>query len=260
MKSIARGAATVGLAVSCLVAPPVIAQSPASADVWRFEFTPYLWLAGIKGQFGDGSVTGTPPRVDASFDSLLSRLDMAFMGTLEARRDRWSLYGDVIYLAFSDSAGIKLAPGVATPGVRFDASLGGAVLSAGTTYRLKDGQTTYDVVAGLRHYSLDPSVNVTSGPVQRLVNPARDWTDPLVGFRVRQAMSERWSVTGHADVGGFGIGSRLSYQVYAGAEYAFSRTYSGRVGYRQLYVDYEDGATRINLTFGGLMLGLGIRW
>lgn len=260
MASIARAVVLSGMTVACLLAGTVKAQAPASAPGWRFEFTPYLWLAGIKGEFGDGSITGTPPRVDASFDSLLSRLDMAFMGTLEARRDRWSVFGDVIYLSFSDQVGIKLAPGLSTPGVRFDAALSGAVVSAGGTYRLAEGRTTTDLVGGLRYYSLDPSVNVTSGPVQRLVNPARDWVDPVIGFRVRQSLSERWSLLGYADVGGFGLGSRLSYQLHAGAEYAFSKTYSGRLGYRQLHVDYEDGPTRINLTFGGLMLGVGIRW
>lgn len=250
--------------VAMVIAILSLGSLPARAQTgegWRFEFTPYLWLAGIRGEFGDGSVAGTPPRVDASFDSLLSRLDMAFMGTLEARRDRWSVYGDLIYLSFSDSAGIRLAPGLATPGVRFDAALSGTVLSLGATHRLRDaGRASTDLVAGLRHYSLDPSVDVTSGPVQRRVNPARDWTDPVIGFRLRQPVSDRWDLTGYADLGGFGMGSRLTYQFYAGAEYAFSKTYTGRIGYRQLYVDYEDGSTRINLTFGGLMLGAGIRW
>jgi opacity protein-like surface antigen len=260
MKTFKRVAGVMVAAIVALGAAPGHAQLTLPRDAWRFEATPYLWLAGIKGEFGDGSLTGAPPRVDASFDSLLSRLDMAFMGTLEARRDRWSLFGDVIYLAFSDSVGIKLAPGLATPGARFDASLSGSVLSAGGTWRLSDGKTTTDLVGGLRHYSLDPSVDVTSGPVQRRLNPARDWTDPVIGFRVRQSVTDRWSLLGYADLGGFGLGSRLSYQFHAGAEYAFSKTYSGRVGYRQLRVDYEDGSTRIDLTFGGVMLGVGIRW
>ena len=244
-----------------VVASPAVAAQPASGDgSWQFEFTPYLWAAGIKGEVGNGVVGGQPPRVDATFDNLLSKLDFAFMGSLEARKGRWGVFGDLIYLDFSEDAAIKLAPNLPTPGFRFDAELSGTVLALGATYRVSSGHTAVDVLGGLRYYSLDPSVNVTFGPVVRLVEPKKDWTDPIVGLRVRHPLSGRWALTGYADVGGFGIGSDLSYQLYGGVEYAFSKTFTGKLGYRQLRTDYDSDGTKLDLTFGGAMLGLGIRW
>jgi opacity protein-like surface antigen len=237
-----------------------LAWRPAIADEWQFQLTPYLWLAGIKGEFGNGVAGGQPPHVDASFDNLLSSLDMLFMGSFEARNGRWGVLGDLVYLSFSKDASIKLAPNLPSPGVKLNAELDGTVFSLGATYRVATGATAVDVLGGLRYYSLRPSVNVTIGPVQRAVEPNSDWTDPIVGMRVRHEFSPKWALNGYADVGGFGVGSDFTYQVYLGMEYAFSRTFSANLGYRQLHFDYQKDNSNLNLTFGGAMLGLGVRF
>jgi len=58
----------------------------------------------------------------------------------------------------------------------------------------------------------------------------------------------------------FGVGSDFTYQVYVGMEYAFTKTFSANLGYRQLYVDYKKDDRKIDLTFGGAMVGIGIRF
>ena len=50
----------------------------------------YLWGAGIKGE------TATGGEVDIGFDSLISNLNMAFMGAVEARKSEWSMLADVV--------------------------------------------------------------------------------------------------------------------------------------------------------------------
>ena len=237
-----------------------IAWRPAAAQEWQFELTPYLWLAGIKGEFGNGIAGGQPPRVDASFDNLLDSLDAIFMGSLEARKGSWGIVGDLVYLSFSKDASIQLAPNLPSPGVKLSGELDGTVFGLSAAYRVAAGATAFDVVGGLRYYALKPSVNVTVGVVQRLVDPKSEWTDPIAGARVRHAFSPKWGATGYADIGGFGVGSELTYQFYVGMEYLFSRTFSAKLGYRQLHVDYEKGDRNIDLTLGGATLGLGIRF
>ena len=236
------------------------AWRPAGAQEWQFELTPYLWLAGIKGEFGNGVAGGQPPRVDASFDNLLDSLDAIFMGSFEARKGQWAFLGDIVYLSFSKDTSIKLAPNLASPGVKLNSELEGTVFSLGAAYRVAPGPTSIDVLGGLRYYSLKPSVNVTVGAVQRLVEPKSEWTDPILGARVRHAFSPTWAFTGYADIGGFGVGSDFTYQVYVGVEYAFSKTFSAKLGYRQLHFDYEKNDRNLDLTFGGAVLGLGLRF
>jgi hypothetical protein len=52
----------------------------------------FVWGAGIEGE------TTTGGDVDINFDTLIRNLNMAFMGTFEARKCRWSIFADVVYL------------------------------------------------------------------------------------------------------------------------------------------------------------------
>jgi hypothetical protein len=79
-----------------------LAWRPEIADERQFQLTPYLWLAGLKGEIGNGVAEAQPPRVDAS-------LDCMFIGSLEARKGPWSILGHIVYLSVSKDAPIKLA-------------------------------------------------------------------------------------------------------------------------------------------------------
>ena len=68
------------------------AEETAQTDKWEFEAAIYLWGASIGGKTGSGS------DIDISFDDLLSNLEMTFMGAVGARKGKWSLMLDAIYL------------------------------------------------------------------------------------------------------------------------------------------------------------------
>lgn len=78
-------------AISMAPATAVAADSSAEDD-WQFKAGVYLYAAGIKGETASGS------DLDISFTDLINNLDMAFMGNVEARKSKWSLAADVIYL------------------------------------------------------------------------------------------------------------------------------------------------------------------
>nr|WP_081160246.1 hypothetical protein [Ensifer aridi] len=81
---------------------PLLAQDPQPAEVqdgWTFSIAPYFWMAGLSGetsQFGLPTVD-----IDADFGDILDHLDFAFMAAGEARYDRFSIIGDVIYTKLS---------------------------------------------------------------------------------------------------------------------------------------------------------------
>ena len=71
------------------------AKQVESSSGWTFTVAPYFWAAGISG---DTAQFGLPEvHMDADFGDLLSNLDFAFMAAGEARYDRFSIFGDVIY-------------------------------------------------------------------------------------------------------------------------------------------------------------------
>jgi hypothetical protein len=87
---------------------PVPIQPPEAVlleDGWTFAASSYFWAAGMSGNVGQ---FGLPPaHLESDFGDILSDLDFAFMGIAEARNDRFSLFGDVIYT--------KISSGTATP-------------------------------------------------------------------------------------------------------------------------------------------------
>lgn len=84
--------------------------------------------------------------------------------------------------------------------------------------------------------------------------------DPFVGLRARYDLSERWYLTGKADIGGFGVGSDLVWQAYAGLGFEFNQRVSAELGYKHFSVDYSgDRGFEAGLDMSGAFVSLLIR-
>jgi hypothetical protein len=114
----------------------------------------YLWAAGISSSTRDGS------DVDVSFDTMFENLHMAFMGTVEARRDRWSLLGDVIYLNFggNEAAEIPVGNVGGTIDLEADVKTRAWVLNFLGGYNLMQGKRgSVDLIAGPQYLEIKPT-------------------------------------------------------------------------------------------------------
>jgi hypothetical protein len=95
-----------------------------------------------------------------------------------------------------------------------------------------------------------------------------DWVDPLVGGRVRMEVAPGHELFVRGDVGGFGVGSKFSWQAVGGYSFDYAVkdgiTYSGLIGYKALYADYAQGQGRKRYEFDmlqhGPVVGISLRW
>jgi hypothetical protein len=95
-----------------------------------------------------------------------------------------------------------------------------------------------------------------------------DWVDPLVGGRVRVAIAPGHELFVRGDVGGFGAGSKFSWQAVGGYSFDYAVqngiTWSGLIGYKALYVDYAQGQGRRRYEFDmlqhGPVVGISLRF
>jgi opacity protein-like surface antigen len=252
----------VAAALSAMLAA---AGSAQAADDWQYELTPYLWASGMKGDVQAGRLPKTS--VDMSFSDILDNLDFGLMGAFEARKGRWGLLFDGIYMKVSDSAtASRSGPGPigATASAHAEAQVEQTMLAGAVGYRVTEGQVPVDVIGGLRYTKIDVDAEINaslfalSGTVKR--SGDLDWIDPYVGLRVQYPLNERWSLLGYADVGGFGVGSDFTWQGVAGVNYEFSKTIAAKFGYRYLRVDYDKDNTLYEMRNDGLYLGAGIRF
>ena len=100
-----------------------------------------------------------------------------------------------------------------------------------------------DLMAGLRVNSLDIDLSLSPGllPSQRL-GTGETWVDPLIGGRLRFAITDHWFATAFADVGGLDVGSDLTWQVFGSLGYQFNERWSVQGGWRYVVIDKEiDG-------------------
>jgi len=202
------------LAVVALAAAiPAIAQETRPSDAWQFELTPYLWTAGLKGSVEAGSLPKT--NVDMSFSDIFDMLDFAAMGTFEARKGRFGILLDGIYMKLSTGANASrtgAGPIGATASANADLEVKETIFSAALAYRVTEGgPTAVDLLGGARYVKVEATANIDGSFFARtrsVEGTGEDnWTDPYIGVRVLHKLNDRWTLAGYADYGGFGAGS-----------------------------------------------------
>ena len=263
MRSTLRRVAGFIAALAMLMATGARAAD-ATDDRWQFELTPYLFASGLYGTTGTRGVTAD---VKMGFDDIVEQLEAGLMGTAELRRGRWGLAFDALYFKLGDQGAKSwrgpLGIGSLTGDLEVTTTMHMYQLSAG--YRVGQ-RIPVDLIGAARYTKIDTELNlvVTTGGLlpggTRSLNAAESWWDPVVGLRALVPLGERWSVLLYGDVGGFGVGSDLTYQAIAGVNWQFSKHFSAKAGYRYLYQDFEKDGFVWDMAAHGPYLALGIRF
>jgi hypothetical protein len=92
------------------------------------------------------------------------------------------------------------------------------------------------------------------------VSADKDWMDPVIGVRAQWNINDKWFLAGKSDIGGFGVGSDLTWTMQGTFGYNFTEKVSAELGYRYLDTDYQDGAFTYDLAEAGFYTGLNIRF
>ncbi|SFK51786.1 outer membrane protein [Methylocapsa palsarum] len=257
-------------ATPLFAAPQFIPAAPP-APGWQFTLTPYMWAMGLNGTT---TTRGQTVDTNASFLDILTKsssFPIAFMGHFEARNGPIALYTDLVFaqLRFAGSM-LKQATRFPDLALSVDANahlratMG--IVEAGGAYELArwtqsgagDSFTAIDALGGLRYWNVSAtmgfdvtgSVDSDSLGLSRVGSRANassgsiQWIDPVIGFRLRQQVAAGDEFQFRGDIGGFGLGSKFSWQAFGGYSHEFKLaglTFAGVVGYRALYADFSEG-------------------
>jgi len=273
-----------------------VAPVAAAPSGWQFRFTPYAWAPSVNG---DVTVRGYTADIDMSFwdlfdsDSSGVQLDSlaALMGYMEARKGPMGIYGDVVWGKFDFSGGaVTQRNPIADLNVSARAKAGLdyeiTMAESGLTYEVARwagtrSSTALDVLGGARYWNqeLDLSLAVDGSVDLGKLGPERsgsravarsgtlEWVDPFVGFRVRHELAPGRELQFLGDIGGFSVGSDLTWQLFAGYSFDFAvwqTALHGVVGYRAVSVDYTQNdagnKNNLDLILHGPVVGLSFRW
>lgn len=242
------------VAAALVAGATAFAPVGASAQDWSGQVTVYGWGAGV---FGDYSPTpGQSLSFDKSLSEVLENLDAAFFLTGLARRGDLVLFGDLTYSKSSRTATLPpvtpLRPGTTISG---EITMSSLTLAAGQRIDAGGG-TTVDLMGGLRAWKLEGLLSTNAPNIS--FSSSKSFVDPIIAMRVHSPLSDRWSVLGYLDFGGFGVGSDFTWQAAVTANYQMRNNTYLSLGWRHLSVDYAEG----NSTFKGGMSGplVGLTW
>jgi hypothetical protein len=235
-----------------LALPSIVqADTRGSDSDWQFAAELYLWYASI----GGSTAVGGDLEIDA--DDLIDDLNMAFMGNIAARKDRWGLMVDALYLNASDNQNTLVGP----IGVNVGVELDGWVVTPMVGYEVFSSDSlVLNAVAGARYLNLATDVDLrnadpSGSPFSRSLSESGNNWDGIIGVRGEVSLSSTWFIPLHLDIG---TGeSEFTWQGFAGLGYRFKRV-DVLAGYRYLYWDFEDNAALDDLELSGI--GAGVRF
>ena len=232
----------------------LLAAGPAYAQDWTFAASLYGWVPGLSAsvdtRFGE-------VELEASGGDALDALDMAFMGTLEARNGRWGVIGDLLYAKLSTDADSPLD-------LRFsDANLETQVtaFSGYALYRTyEDARVTLDAGGGFRAFDVGLDVGLDSADSRPDFDLSRDesWAVPLVAARVIVPFNDKWFATAFVD-GGL-TADNTTWQVFGSVGYRFDQRWSTQIGYRYMEIEKDFGDNDVSIDLSGPLIGVTARF
>ena len=230
---------SLGAAVLALAAAPAEAQS---TDLDWLGVV-YLWAADIGVDAGNRSV-------DASFGDIIDKLEMGFMGHVEAQGDTLGGFVDVVYMSVSD--GQTVGP------VSVNGELDMSLMDIAAVWSPAEERFSgVEVFGGVRYLGVDFDLRATFPPPLPELQTGIDtsYTDFLLGARYAAPINDQWRLFFSADlsggdtegtwsVGGYGVYRNGAHRLYA--------------GYRHLEAEVAAGGGRsVDQTFTGPVFGYG---
>ncbi len=210
--------------------------TPVAARDWEIIVSPYFMLPTTNGKFGVGRYE---TEVADSPADLFSKLNWGVFGAVEANNGDWGVNFDVNYV------NIDASPDDRRLSVNgHQAAYTGIILKRIHEYAW--------ACAGVRYSDFGLDLECRNGcnlpllpgstPAERRGN--KGWFEPLVGIRAELPFNEKLDLTVTADLGGFGAGSKISANVWPQLGLHIARASKLLIGYRIIYVDYDQGVGR----------------
>jgi hypothetical protein len=232
-----------------------------SKSGWSFTIAPYLWATSLDG---NATVGGTKSDIDIPFKDILKDLSFGGMVLVDVERGPFGLGINGMFA--------RVSPDSENNGVKIDTTSDTLQLEVAPYYRLVDwaygvsssGQPLRLVIepeAGFRFTYLRAELNVRHGGPT--VDESENWVDPLIGSRFGIDLADNWNLTAEGNVGGFGVGSDLAWNVQGFVGYKtslFGLPTTLAAGYRALHQDYDHNDFKWDVTMYGPVIGAVLRF
>ena len=244
--------------------PPAKASTP-QGDKWEVEVTPYFWAASLRG---DVTIKGQDSNVNIKFLDLAEYVDVGGMAHVEARKGNWGIFTDGIYLKLSATGdAVRQRAGLVGGNLKVEVW----IVELGGFYRVgqwvpDERKVSLDVIGGARYWDLkgDLSFSAPNAGIALGNSKSRDWVDPFVGLRMNANLTKDFYFQARGDIGGFGVGSDVTWNLSGIFGYSFTPAVDAWMGYRAMMANYETGSGlskfKWDITMQGPVMGMGFKF
>lgn len=208
----------------------VSAQDSTAAKKWHYLTEVYMMFPSMSGEVGIADIPTV--EVDADEGAILGHLKMGAMLYFEATNDDWAITTDLLYMKLGQDV---TTSNVITGGQMTMKQLGWEVAG------LKRITPWLDFGLGGRLVNLYTGLDLETINEPQSGSASKTWFDPIIVLRSNNVIRGKWLAQIRGDVGGFGVGSDLSWQVQANIGYRFSKLFQTTIGYRYISMDYDKG-------------------
>ncbi len=237
---------------------PTSAQPPAAQTVadesapaepgWDVQIIPVIWApsTNMNLSYGDRTVgtTITPADLEGKFQ-------FGGTGQVLARKGKWGLSAEGFY--------VNLAEDVSFRSVTGSMRVTQTIAQGTGQYRIKEGNVPVDLVFGARYYNFNMDTSFTSDP--RLFTfdyhdtRKLSWVDPLIGAQTSFPLSDVFRFNLYGDLGGFGVGSDLSWRASGIFGWSINDSIDLLAGYSALGAKHRKGSGFDTVSFDFSMYG-----
>ncbi len=243
------------------VNPPAVAPAPPATALGQgieVLATPYVWLPWVSSTvrpyntaISSASTTTDPGTI---YDHVTW---VPFTGSAEFRDGPYGVLLDYLH--------VPLKTGVSTRNILFSGATAGLTEDVGTAmflYRPFVQPDQYvDVGLGVRAWGIAGNIALNRGLLPAFtVSTGLAWADPLIGARYHRELGNGFSATAYGDVGGFGAGAHIDWQVVATIDYTVNSWIELHGGFRSLNFNYGGARADFSANMYGPILSATFRF
>lgn len=237
-----------------------VSPIPTVSDEWRFEITPYLWGAGIKGTMDFNN--GLAKSADISAKNVINNLKSGGMIAAEAHKGKWGIIGDLISATLQNSGSIPVSGGEAK--VADKITVQQTILTGAFTYTLANTKDVYaDALLGVRAVDVTATLSgsLVGTPDKESISKKTSTIDPIIGAKGRYRIADSsWYIPAYADIGSGGGTTNVTWQLMAGIGKTFNKVIDASLTYRALYYDMKDGGVLQKTTMQGPQVAVSFKF
>ena len=225
-----------------------VAQEKTS-DQWQYDFEVYGWLPQID------ITTATGGDLTWTLSELLSHLDMMAMFDFGARKNKWSMSADFIYLNLGKKDEIiGDIIGGHPVSLEGDLDLRAVISTVHGGYQVAENDNNQlDVIGGIRYLWIKVPVEFDLGDrTNKVILGGHGNWDGIVGLQGVRTINDKWYFDYYGDLGGGD--SKFTWQTKLGFGYHFKK-FTGTFGFRYLKWNLEKKTGLDDLSVIGPYVG-----